>query len=134
MAEQNSNSRTNRKTNVNNNSRVNRNTNVNNSSKVSRGTNSSNSSRMSKGTNSSNSSRTNKEVKTRNSSRVSKEAIYQVIEVRRYTSLYVVIDKIDNIILAKIAVNDNASDLTNSRLRDNIVRLCYQYGKEIGRY
>lgn len=134
MAEQNSNLRTNRKTNVNNSSRVSRGTNSSNSSRVSKGTSSSNSSRVSRGTNSSNSSRMSKGTNSSNGSRVSKEAIYQVIEVRRYTSLYVVIDKIDNIILAKIAVNDNASDLTNSKLRDSIVRLCYQYNKEIGRY
>jgi len=110
----------------NNNSRVNRNRNTN--------TNVSNSSRMSRGTNSSNSSKAIKEAKPRNSSRVSKETISQVIEVRRYSGLYTVIDKTGNVILAKIAVDDNASDLINSKLRDNIVRLCYQYNKEIGRY
>ena len=66
--------------------------------------------------------------------RMSQSELKELIEVKRYPGLYVVIDKRTTIILAKIAIEDDASDLINSRLRDDIVKLCYQYGKEIGNY
>lgn len=69
-----------------------------------------------------------------NRTRTSKNQILKVIDVERYLGLYVVIDKRTDDILAEIAVEDSASDFINSRLRDDIIKLCYQYGKELGNY
>ena len=66
--------------------------------------------------------------------RTSKNQILEVIDVQRYPESYVVIDKRTDIPLAEITVKDDASDFINSRLRDDIIKLCYQYGKEIGIY
>ncbi len=66
--------------------------------------------------------------------RMSQSELKKLIEVKRYPGLYVVTDKRTTITLARIAIKDDVSDLINSRLRDDIVKLCYQYGKEIGNY
>ncbi len=66
--------------------------------------------------------------------RMSQSELKELIEVKRYPGLYVVTDKRTTITLARIAIKDDVSDLINSRLRDDIVKLCYQYGKEIGNY
>ena len=65
----------------------------------------------------------------KNETRTRKEQIEDIIEVKRCDGLYVIIDKKKNIILAKLVIDEKANDFINSRLRDSIVRIYYQYGK-----
>lgn len=73
-------------------------------------------------------------TKKKNETKVKKDGIEDIIEVKRGENLYVIIDKKRGMILAKLAIDDKANDLINSRLRDSIVKIYYQYGKVLGKY
>lgn len=70
---------------------------------------------------------------TANKHTLSKQAM-QFIGVQRVQGGYTLYDNLSGNMLATLMVVNSANDVINTRLRDGVISLYYEYGKKLGYY